>query len=173
MEGVIGEEIGGIHLVLGVCVLRDLRNDVLRPLCRDDGQLHLHEDSRKLVLGRLQGSVDGPCCLGAIDALQIADRCYRESVGRADAGHRIRCRCEPVVAGEEEFRLILDRLLDTLVGLRPCLKERADVGLEKTGALLVMDRCQLLAGHDEQIAFQCQARLRGLQRRKRRGGKVM
>lgn len=53
MEGMVREEVGGIHSILGVRILRYPWNDYFTLLTVDDEQLHLNEYLRNICPVRL------------------------------------------------------------------------------------------------------------------------
>ena len=73
VERVVGAEVDQRDLVLRVGVPGDLRHDLLQPIRRDDGELHLHEDAGDVRLVACVRVMDGRGGLPAVDDLEVVD----------------------------------------------------------------------------------------------------
>ncbi len=115
MERVVREEVGGIHPILGVRILRYPWNDRLALQAVNDGQLQLDE-----YLGKI-GPVPFPCVeqrcsgLATIDDLEVDNPRDRQTGIRHPCLDTLCSGRDPVVVGKEHPRFVQDRCPDSLV----------------------------------------------------------
>ena len=133
MERMIREEVGSIHPILGVRILRYLRHNHLALLAVDDGQLHLNEYLGKIRLVPLPRMEQGCGGLPTIDDLKIDNPCDRQTGIRCLGLDTLRSGRDPVVVGKEHSRLVQNRCPYSLIHIAASLKKCPYVLFEQTG----------------------------------------
>ena len=149
----IREEVGSIHPILGVRILRYLRHNHLTLLAIDDGQLHLNEYLGKVRLVPLPRMEQGCGGLPTIDDLEVDNPRDRQTGIRHPCLDTLCSGRDPVVVGKEHPRLVQDRCPDSLVHITAGLQECADVLLKQTCSESLVQGRQHLGRHDHEIGL--------------------
>jgi len=125
---VVREEVGGIHPILGVRILRYPRHDRFALLAVDDGQLQLDEYLGKIGLVPLPCMEQRCCGLAPIYDLKVDNPCDRQAGIRRRGLDALRSGRDPVVVGKEHSRLVQNRCPYSLMkfSVTRCVRALAD-----------------------------------------------